>query len=51
METETCSMCKIEEHIGDFYKKYTECKNSICKKCLKRFNDIEEKISNQRKLC
>ena len=32
METETCTMCNIENHIDDFHKKSTECKDCNSKK-------------------
>ena len=27
METKTCSMCNIEKHINNFYKKFSECED------------------------
>ena len=27
MDTKTCTMCNIEKHINNFYKRYTECKD------------------------
>ena len=43
-------MCNIEERIGDFYKKYTECKNCNSKSSLKRYFENKDKISNQQKI-
>ena len=38
METKTCSMCKIEKHIKNFYKKYSECEDRNRKRGLKRYS-------------
>ena len=27
MESKTCTICKIEKDINNFYKRYTECKD------------------------
>ena len=48
METKTCSMCKIEKHINNFYKKYSECEDRNRKRGLKRYYEKKDKISNQR---
>ena len=50
MENKTCSMCKIEKHIKDFYKKYTECRTCNSKRNFKRYYEHEDKISNKRKI-
>ena len=50
METKTCSMCKIEKHINNFYKKYSECEDRNRKRGLKRYYEKKDKISNQRNL-
>ena len=41
-------MCNTEKHIGDFYKKYTECKE--CKRGLKLDYENKDKLSSQRKI-
>ena len=43
-------MCNIEEKIENFYKNFAECKNCISKRSLRSYYDIENKISNQRKI-
>ena len=43
-------MCKIEKHIEEFYKQYTECKNFSSIRSLKRYYDYKDEISNQRKI-
>ena len=47
METKTCSMCKIEKHINNFYKKFSECEDCHRKRGLKRYYEKKDKISNQ----
>ena len=36
MERKTCTMCNIEKHINNFYKKYSECRNCNGARGLKR---------------
>ena len=43
-------MCKIEKHINNFYKKYTEGKDCNMKRSLKCYYDNKDKISNQKKI-
>ena len=50
MFRQTCSLCNIEKHIADFYRKKTECKDCKTKKCLKRYYENKDKLSSQRKL-
>ena len=50
METKTCSMCKIEKHINNFYKKFSECEDRNRKRGLKGYCEKKDKISNQRNL-
>ena len=50
METKTCSMCKIEKHINNFYKNYSECEDCNRKRGLKRYYEKNDKISNQRNI-
>ena len=51
METKTCTMCNNGEHINNFYKRYTECKDCNRTRGLKRYYGNKDKICNQQKLC
>ena len=50
MENKTCTVCKIEKHINNFYKKYTECKDCNIKRSVKRYVDNKGKISIHQKV-
>ena len=50
MDTKICSMCNIEKHINNFYKKYSECRDCNRARGLKRYYENKDKISNQQKL-
>ena len=50
MDTKICSMCNIEKHINNFYKKYSECRACNRARGLKRYYDNKDKISNQQKI-
>ena len=50
MDTKTCTMCNIEKHIDNFYKKFSECRDCNRKKGLKRYYEKKDKISNQQKI-
>ena len=50
MENKTCTMCNIEKHINNFYKKYSECKECNIRRGVKRYFDIKDKISVQQKI-
>ena len=50
MENKTCTVCKIEKHINNFYKKYSECKACNIKRGVNRYYNNKEKISNQQKI-
>ena len=50
MDTKTCTMCNIENHTNNFYKKYTECIDCNRARGLKRYYENEDKISNQQKV-
>ena len=50
MDTKICSMCNIEIHIDNFYKKYTEFKDCNRTRGLKRYYEDKDKISNQQKI-
>ena len=45
-----CTMCQIEKHIDNFYKKYTECRDCNRSRGLKQYYENKDKISNQQKI-
>ena len=49
MENKTCTVCNIEKHINNFYKKYSECKECNIRRGVKRYFDNKDKISVQQK--
>ena len=50
MENKICTVCKIEKHINNFYRKYSECKDCNIKRRVKRYYNNEDKISIQQKI-
>ena len=50
MDTKMCTICNIEKHINNFYKKYTECIDCNRARELKRYYESKDKISNQQKV-
>ena len=50
MDTKMCTICNIEKHINNFYKKYTECIECTRARGLKRYYDNKDKISMQQKI-
>ena len=50
MDTKTCTICNIEKHTNNFYKKYTECIDCNRARRLKRYYENKDKISNQQKI-
>ena len=50
MDTKMCTICNIEKHINNFYKKYTECIDCNRVRGLKRYYENKDKISNQQKI-
>ena len=50
MGNKICTVCKIEKHINNFYKKYSECKVCNIKRGVKRYHNNKDKISNQQKI-
>ena len=50
METKICTMCNIEKHSNNFYKKYSECRECNHTRGLKRYYENKDKISNQQKI-
>ena len=49
MDNKTCTVCKIEKHINNFYGKYSECKGCNIKRGVKRHYNNKDKISIQQK--
>ena len=49
MKNKTCTVCNIEKHINNFYKKNSECKDCNIKRGVKHYYDIKDKISIQQK--
>ena len=45
-----CSICNIEKHTNNFYKKYTECIDCNGARGLKRYYENKDKKSNQQKI-
>ena len=50
MDDKTCTVCNIEEHIINFYKKFSECKDCNSKRSVNRYYDNKDKTSIQQKL-
>ena len=50
MENKFCTVCNIEKHINNFYKKYSECKECNIRRGVKRYFDNKDKISVQQKI-
>ena len=50
MDTKMCTICNIEKHINNVYKKYTECIDCNRARGLKRYNENKDKISKQQKI-
>ena len=50
MDNKICTVCNTEKHISNFYKKFSECKACNIKRCVKRYHNNEDKISNQQKI-
>ena len=48
MDSKMCTICNIEKHTNNFYKKYTECIDCNRARGLKRY--YENKISKQQKI-
>ena len=50
MDNKICTVCKIENQINNFSKKYSECKASNIKRGVKSYFDNKDKISIQQKI-
>ena len=50
MDNKTCTVCKIEKRINNFYKNSSECKDCNVKRGVKPYYDNKNKISFQQKL-
>ena len=49
MENKICTVCKIEKHINNFYRKYSQGKDCNVKRGVKRYHDNKDKILIQQK--
>ena len=49
MDSKVCVVCNIEKSIDSFYNKYRERKQCNIKRCMKRYYENRDKLSNQRK--
>ena len=47
MESKTCTMCKIENHINNFHKKFSECKDCNRARGLERYYGNKDETSKQ----
>ena len=45
METKTCTVCNIEKHINNFYKRFSECQDCNIKRGVKRYFNKKDKLS------
>ena len=50
MENKTFTVCNIEKHINNFYKRHSDGNDCIIKRGVKRYFDNKSKISIQQKL-
>ena len=50
MDPKTCTVCNIEKHINNFYKKHSECRDCNSTRGLKRYYENKDKIPNQQKI-
>ena len=50
MENKICTVCNIEKHITNFYKKFSEGKECNIKRGVKRYYGNKDKISIQQKI-
>ena len=50
MDKKICVVCNIEKSIDNYYNKYRECKQCNIKRSMKRYDENNDKLSNQRKL-
>ena len=50
MDSRVYVVCSTEKSSDKFYNKYRECKPSIFQRCMKRYYENKDKLSDQRKL-
>ena len=50
MDSKICVVCNTEKSIDTFYNKHRECKPCNIRRSMKRYHEIKDKLSNQRKL-
>ena len=51
MDNNTCSMCNIEKHVNNFYKRYADYKDCSRTRGLNLFYENKDKISKRQKVC
>ena len=51
MERKFCVICNFEKSIDNFYNKFKEYKQCIIQRSMKRYYEIKNKLSDQRKIC
>ena len=50
MERKICTHCNLEKSIEDSCNKSTECEICYCNRSLKRYCEIKDNITNQKKV-
>ena len=50
MDNKMCTICNIEKHTNNFYKKYTACIDCNRARGLKRYYENKDKVSKQQKI-
>ena len=50
MDNKTCTACKNEKHINNFYRKCSECKDCNIKRGVKRCYNNKDRISIQQRI-
>ena len=50
MESKVFVICNTEKSIDNFYNKHRKCTQCIVERSMKRYNENEDKLSNQRKI-
>ena len=50
MDSKVCVVCNTEKSIDNFYNKYREFKQCNIRRSLKRYYQIKDKLSDQRKI-
>ena len=50
MENKTCTVCKIEKHLNNFYERFSECKDCNIKRGVNLYQDNKDEISIEQKI-